>query len=340
MPGRPITSRDARLCSESSNVEYSCSGSLLKKKAGNEMKESQFSRWRWPISLAGAVAVVGLALTMGVPVRAQDLMQTQNPTGRPEVLRDVGFDQKLDSQVPLDLVFRDEHNNGITLRQLMNGKPVILTLVYYQCPMLCTEVLNGTLNALKQVPLDMGKDFEVITLSIDPTERPILADAKHIMYAGIYGRPGAVGGWHFLTGAEPQIKQLAGSVGFRYAYDPISKQFAHASGIVVLTPEGRVSRYLFGIHYAPRDIRLALIEASSEKIGSPVEDAVLLYCYHYDPATGKYGMVIANILRAGAAITVLVLGLAIFLMFRGEKRRKTVLAGTPQRSGHPAQRSV
>lgn len=285
------------------------------------MKVLQISQRRPRVGLAAALAIAGLLPAAG-RISAQDLIPTQNPTGRPEVLRDVGFDQKLNSQVPLDLNFRDEHNNGVTLRQLMDGKPVILTLVYYQCPMLCTEVLNGTLNSLKEVPLDMGKDFDVITVSIDPTERSILADAKHTMYAGLYGRSGAVAGWHFLTGDELQIKQLAASVGFRYAYDPVSKQFAHASGIVVLTPEGRVSRYLFGIHYAPRDIRLALIEASSEKIGSPVEDAVLLYCYHYDPTTGKYGMVIANVLRAGAAITVLVLGLAIFLMFRGEKRRK------------------
>jgi protein SCO1 len=300
------------------------------------MKRLQISQGRLRMGLAAALAIAGLLLPVASRVGAQDLIPTQNPTGRPEVLRDVGFDQKLNSQVPLDLNFRDEHNNGVTLRQLMDGKPVILTLVYYQCPMLCTEVLNGTLNSLKEVPLDMGKDFEVITVSIDPTERSILADAKHTMYAGLYGRSGAVAGWHFLTGDEPQIKQLAASVGFRYAYDPVSKQFAHASGIVVLTPEGRVSRYLFGIHYAPRDIRLALIEASSEKIGSPVEDAVLLYCYHYDPTTGKYGMVIANVLRAGAAITILVLGLAIFLMFRGEKRRKI----GPQGAGHQAHGSI
>jgi protein SCO1 len=309
---------------------------LLKEKAGSKMKGLHISQRRLRVGLAAALAILGLLLPAASRVRAQDLIPTQNPTGRPEVLRDVGFDQKLNSQVPLDLNFRDEHNNGITLRQLMDGKPVILTLVYYQCPMLCTEVLNGTLNSLKEVPLDMGKDFDVITVSIDPTERSILADAKHTMYAGLYGRSGAVGGWHFLTGDEPQIKQLAASVGFRYAYDPVSKQFAHVSGIVVLTPEGRVSRYLFGIHYAPRDIRLALIEASSEKIGSPVEDAVLLYCYHYDPTTGKYGMVIANILRAGAAITVLVLGLAIFLMFQGEKRRKAA----PQGASHRAHGSV
>lgn len=271
----------------------------------------------------GALLLVLLAC---VPVSAQQDLFTQNPSGKPEVLKRVGFDQKLNSQIPLDISFRDEHGASITLRQLLNGKPAILTLVYYQCPMLCTEVLNGTLNSLKQVPLEIGKDFSVISVSIDPNETPVLAEAKQIMYSGLYERRGAITGWHFLTGQRPEIELLAASVGFRYVYDPPSKQFAHASGIVVLTPDGHVSRYLFGLEYPPSDVSLALIEASSEKIGSPVLDAVLLYCFHYDAVTGKYELVITNVVRAGGVITVLILGVAMLVLFRKERR----LAAAPK----------
>ncbi len=251
-------------------------------------------------------------------VNAQDLL-AQNPSGRPEVLRDVGLDQKLDAQVPLDITLRDEHGASVTIGQFLQGKPAILTLVYYQCPMLCTEVLNGTLNSLKEVPLEIGKDFSVITVSIDPSEKPVLAEAKQIMYAGLYGRPGAVHGWHFLTGDEAQIRRLAAAVGFRYAYDKMSKQFAHASGIMVLTPEGKLSRYFYGISYRPRDVRLGLVEASEGKIGS-LTDTILLYCYHYDPSTGKYGVVITNVVRAGGVLTVAALALMVFIFLRRERR--------------------
>jgi len=272
-------------------------------------------------ALTACVALLMMLLAGASPASGQQNWFAQNPSGKPEVLRNVGFDQKLNQQVPLDLAFRDEHGANATLGQLMHGRPAILTLVYYQCPMLCTEVLNGTVNSLKDVPLDIGKDFEVITVSIDPSERPVLAEAKHIMYAGIYGRPGALAGWHFLTGDQPQIQQLAASVGFRYVYDQDSQQFAHASGIVVLTPEGHVSRYFFGLSYPARDVRLGLVEASSEKIGSPITDAILLFCYHYDPQTGKYGLVIQNVIRASGALTILVLGGAVLVMFRREKHR-------------------
>jgi protein SCO1 len=248
---------------------------------------------------------------------AQDAF-VQNPGGKPEVLKNVGLDQKLNAQVPLDLIFRDEHGATVKLGQLLQGKPAILTMVYYQCPMLCTEVLNGTLNSLKEVPLEIGKDFSVITVSIDPSERPVLADAKHIMYAGLYGRPGAVQGWHFLTGDEAQIQKLAAAVGFRFVYDKESSQFAHASGIMVLTPEGRLSRYFYGLAYPPRDVRLALVEASEGKIGSTV-DEILLFCFHYDPVTGKYAVTILNVVRAAGAISVVAIALMIFIFLRREK---------------------
>jgi protein SCO1 len=264
---------------------------------------------------AGALATIQFAAPV---TRAQQDMLLQNPTGKPEVLQNVGLDQKLNNQVPLDIPFRDEHGGTVTMRQLLQGKPAILTLVYYQCPMLCTEVLNATLNGLKEVPLSIGKDFNVITVSIDPTEKPILAEAKQTMYAGLYGRPGAAHGWHFLTGDKPQIDQLAASVGYRFVYDKASSQFAHASGIMVLTPEGRVSRYFYGISYAPRDLRLGLVEASGGQIGSPV-DEILLYCFHYEPTTGKYALTIMRVVRIAGALTVLLIALMLFLFMRHEK---------------------
>jgi protein SCO1 len=236
---------------------------------------------------------------------------------QPALLRDVGLDQKLGSALPLDLTFRDEHGQSVALRQFFGQKPVVLTLVYYQCPMLCTEVLNGLLRATKELSLQIGKDFTIVTVSIDPAERPILANVKHELYTGLYGRRGAAQGWHFLTGDEAQIKALAQAVGFRYAYDSASGQFAHPSGIMLLTPDGKLARYFYGISYPSRDLRLGLVEASQEKIGSPV-DQILLFCYHYDPATGKYGLLISRVIKAAAALTVFSLGLVIALLFRRE----------------------
>jgi protein SCO1/2 len=265
-----------------------------------------------------SVALLLACLAFPRPAAAQFQDPTQSIGIRPELLKEVGIDQKLNQQVPLDLAFRDETGAPVQLRQYFGqGKPVILSLVYYNCPMLCTQVLNGMLDSLKLQSADVGKQFEVLTVSIDPTEKPRLASTKHDLYTGIYGRAGAAAGWHFLTGDEPQIKQLAAAVGFRYAYDDQSKQYAHASGIMVLTPEGKLSRYLYGIQYSERDMRLALVEASEGKIGTPV-DEILLFCYHYDPATGKYGVLIARILKAAAALTVLAIGLAIFFLARGE----------------------
>jgi protein SCO1/2 len=210
---------------------------------------------------------------------------------------------------------RDGHNRR--LQDFFGRKPVILTLVYYQCPMLCTQVLNGQLRAMKNITLDLGNQYEAVTVRIDTSERPILAEAKKAMYAGLYGRPGAMQGWHFLTGSQDSITQLARAVGFRYAYDQASGQFAHASAIMVLTPQGKLSRYFYGIQYASRDLRLALVEASAGKIGSPV-DQLLLFCYHYDPITGKYGLAIANVVRAAGVATVLGIGLMMFVLFRRE----------------------
>lgn len=228
----------------------------------------------------------------------------------------VGFDQRLNQQVPLDLTFFDENGQPVQLKKYFGSKPVILSLVYFQCPMLCSQVLNGIAGALNGiVRFDVGRDFEVVTVSFDPRDTPASAADNKKTYLRRYRRPGAEEGWHFLTGKPEQIKALADAVGFRYAWDPEIKQFAHASGIMLLTPDGRLAQYYYGIEYAPRDIQLGLIEASKGRIGNVV-DKVLLYCYHYDPEKGKYGAVIFNILRISALATVLVLGGFMVIMFR------------------------
>jgi len=269
--------------------------------------------------------VLGIGLLLHASTAAAQFVDPLQSIGnRPELLKEVGIDQKLNDSIPLDLAFRDAHGNRVELGEYFGSKPVILTLVYYSCPMLCTQVLNGLNRSLKEIPMEMGRDFRVVTVSIDPTERPILAEAKQVMYAGMYGRPGAAEGWHFLTGSEREIKQLANAVGFRYAYDPDSKQFAHASVIMILTPEGKISRYLYGIQYPQRDLRLGLVEASNGKIGSPV-DQILLFCYHYDPHTGKYGLLISRIIQLSGLLTVLIGAVFLIFLFRGEHY------GLPQR---------
>ena len=257
------------------------------------------------------------ALSASIASAAQTQYPTQNIDVRPELLKDVGIDQRLNDSIPLDLTFRDEVGQTVKLRQFFGDKPVILSLVYYNCPMLCTQVLSGMERSLKDVPMDIGKQFNVVTVSIDPTEEPALAAAKRALYTGLYGRPGAAQGWHFLTGDEAQIRQLASAAGFRYAYDPQTKQFAHASAIMILTPDGKISRYFYGIQYASRDLRLGLVEASNGKIGTPV-DQILLFCYHYDAATGKYSVLISRILKAAGVFTILVIGIGIFLLARSE----------------------
>jgi protein SCO1 len=224
--------------------------------------------------------------------------------GLPRALDNVGIDQKLDQQVPLDLVFRDETGREVRLGEYFNhGRPVIISLVYYECPMLCNEVLNGLAGALRTLSFDAGKEFDVVTVSFDARETPQLAAAKKDAYMARYNRAGAQQGWHFLTGEQKSIDALASAVGFRYEYDTATKQFAHAGGIMLATPGGRLARYFYGIEYAPRELRLGIIEASENKIGSPV-DQLLLYCFHYDPATGKYGLAILNIVRLAGVLTV------------------------------------
>ena len=261
-----------------------------------------------------AVQLSLFLLSVAMVAAAQD-----NAAVTPPQLRGVGIDQRLNNQVPLDLKFRDETGQTVTLGSYFGNKPVILSLVYYTCPMLCTMAENGLLNALRDVTFNIGQQYEVVTVSIDPTETPEMAMGKKAVYVGLYGRPGAKQGWHFLVGDEPSIRALAQAVGFHYNYMPETKQFAHATGIIVLTPQGKVSRYFYGILYPSRDIRLALVEAASEKIGNPV-DAVLLYCCQYDPTTGKYSIIVSRVLRIAGLITLLSMGTLIIALSRGGRQ--------------------
>ena len=248
----------------------------------------------------------------------------------PEFLSQIGIDQRLDEQVPLDLDFRNEQGKEIRLGDYFGEKPVILVLVYYECPMLCTEVLNGVLRSLRALSFTAGQEFDVVTVSFDPEETPVLALTKKRMYLERYNRPGAADGWHFLTGSEESIRRLTEAVGFRYVYVPARDQFAHASGIMVLTPTGKVSRYFYGVEYPTRDLRLGLVEAAANRIGSAV-DQVLLLCFHYDPTTGKYGFVIMNAIRFAALVTVVGLGMFMVPGFLRD-RKKTRLARQAEQS--------
>ncbi|MBV6430541.1 MAG: hypothetical protein IANPNBLG_00655 [Bryobacteraceae bacterium] len=238
--------------------------------------------------------------------------------GRPKLLQNIGIDQKMGARVPADLTFADEQGKQVTLGQYL-GKPVILALVYYTCPSLCNMVLRGTVRSVHGIPLTAGKEYNVVAVSFDPRETFSQAAAKKEEVIRQYGRPGAESGWHFLTGSEGAINTLAASVGFRFAYDSNTNQFVHPSCIIVLTPEGRVARYFYGISYPERDVRLGLVEASGGKIGSPV-DQVLLYCFHYDPANGKYGFVIMSALRAGGVVTAGLLFGFMIIMFRRDAK--------------------
>jgi protein SCO1/2 len=258
------------------------------------------------------LAFVAVILTASA-VRAED--------GLPPLLRGVRIDQRLGERVPLDLVFRDEAGHPVQLGDYFHDKPVILVLAYYRCPRLCTQVLNGLLDSLNGLPaFDVGDKFDVLTVSFDPRETPELARAKKQAYVESYGRPGAAEGWHFLTGEQASIERLTEAVGFYYEYDPRTDQFAHASGIMVLTPKGEIARYFYGINYPPRDLRLALVEASGNKIGSPV-DQLLLFCFHYDPATGKYTATVMNLVRVTGILTVLTLGAVFAITWQRERRK-------------------
>jgi protein SCO1 len=253
--------------------------------------------------------------------------------GLPTALREVKIEQQLNDQLPLELKFKDETGRTVQIGEYFNkSKPVILSLVFYRCPMLCNQILSGLMAGLRSQTFEAGKEFDVLTVSFDPRETPEMALEKKQEYVQRYNRPGAEKGWHFLTGDAENIRRLTEAVGFHYNYDEKTNQFAHASGIMLLTPEGKLSRYFYGIEYNARDLRFGLIEASNNRIGSTV-DQLLLFCYHYDPATGRYGPAVMNIMRLGGVITVLGIG-ALLLMLRRRNGKggdaRVVAAGLSQ----------
>ncbi len=260
-----------------------------------------------PLAMTAALAWAG-------PASAQEVKGPQA-----NLLKQVAFAQNLDAQLPLDTPLRDESGRDVTLGDYFGKKPVIVTFVYYECPMLCKLALADLVRNLKVLTMSAGKEFEIVTVSIDPTETPRQAAQKKAGYLKRYGRPGAEGGWHFLTGTEPAIKRLTGVAGFRYAYDPASKQYAHAAGLLVATPRGRIARYIYGLDFPASALRWALVEASAGKIGSPV-DRLLLMCFHYDPTTGRYNFAIMSVIRVLGVATALALGGFMFVMFRRDRR--------------------
>lgn len=271
---------------------------------------------------SGRIVICLLTLVVCWSPLIFSLRALAQPAGvRPPVLKDVGIDQLLNNQVPLDLEFRDESGRTVKLTEYFKDKPVVLSLVYYDCPQLCTQVLTGLLGALKTLPMTAGKEFVNLTVSFDPRETPELATLKKAEYLRRYNRPGAEAGWHFLTGDEASIQALTKAVGFRFVWDPVSKQYAHASGIMVLTPQGKVSRYFYGIEYAPRDLRFGVMDASGGKIGS-LADQIIFYCYMYDPERGTYGLVITRLLRIFAALTLVTLVALFFYLRRKEKQKE------------------
>jgi protein SCO1 len=236
-------------------------------------------------------------------------------TVKPPGLKNVGIAQNLNEQIPLYLTFHDETGKTVRLADYMGKKPVILSFVYFRCPMLCSELLIGLESTLKVLKFDVGKEFDVVTVSFDPTDTPALAAAKKAEILKRYNRPGAENGWRFLTGSQESITALTNAAGFQYQLDEKTGQFAHATAIMVLTPTGKLAQYYYGVEFPPKDLRLSLIQASDNKIGT-LADAVLLYCFHYDPATGKYSLIIGRVIQLAAGLTILLLGGMLLLLFR------------------------
>ncbi len=253
--------------------------------------------------------------------KTYDPSQAGVSSGLPPVLKTVGIEQNLNGQLPLDAEFKDENGNIVKLGSFFGkGRPVVLALVYYECPMLCNEVLNGLTGSLKGISFDAGKEYDVVAISFDAREndKPELAKNKKASYLARYERKDAENGWHFLTGTQSEIDKVAQTVGFSYQFDEATNQFAHAGGLTIITPDGRISKYFYGIDYAPKDLKLGLMEAAEGKIGNAAEK-LYLYCFHYDPATGKYGLAILKVLRLMAIATVLGLGGMIFVFWRRSK---------------------
>jgi protein SCO1 len=270
--------------------------------------------------VATLAVFVGLAFSPAAFAQPRPTTTGAPAAELPAVLRDVGFDQNLEHLLPLDVEFMDEHGRSVRIGDYFGKRPVVLAFVYYGCPMLCLQSLGSLAATLGVLSENPGEDFEVVSVSIDPRETPTLAFEKKAHYVGRSGKPSIAEGWHYLTGTEPDIQRLTKAAGFRYAWDASLQQYAHPAGIVIATPQGNVSRYLFGIDYGPRDLRLALLDASEGRIGSPLKRA-LLFCYHYDVATGRYSLAIMRVVQLAGAATVLALGTLIVVWTRRERRQ-------------------
>ena len=254
-----------------------------------------------------ATAALGQGMTKGMMAPPANM--------RPPGLEQVGITQKLDAQLPLDLTFRDETGKSVQLKEYFGKKPVILNFAYYTCPMLCGELLKGLTTSLKGLKFELGNEFDVVTVSIDPHDTPETATEKKAEYLQRYGHPERAAGWHFLTGSQESITALTKAAGFGYQYNQQTMQFAHATAIMMVTPQGKLAQYFYGVDFAPKDLRLGIVQASNEKIGNLV-DQMLLYCYHYDPATGKYGAIVARVLKLSGLVTVIGLGLMLVVLVR------------------------
>jgi protein SCO1 len=237
----------------------------------------------------------------------------------PPQFAEVTFAQRLNQQLPLDATFKDETGRTVALGDFFGRKPIVLAFVYYQCPMLCSQVMNGISSALKVLPFTAGEEFDVVLVSFDPRDTPEAANAKKRAHLEYWSARDTANGWHFLTGDEATIRRVTSAAGFNYLWDDKSNQFAHVSGVLTLTPDGRLARYFYGVEYSPKELRMALVESSQGRVGSPVEE-LLLYCYQYDPTTGRYGLVIMNLVRLGGALTVAGIVAFIFVMRRRESR--------------------
>jgi len=249
-------------------------------------------------------------------------------TETPKPLENVTFEQRLGTQLPLDTRFRDESGRDVALGDYFGKRPVVLAFVYYSCPMLCTQVLNGVSGAAKALPFTIGKDFDVVYVSFDPRDTPETAAAKKEAQLRDYKQDATAAGWHYLTGNQASIARVTSAAGFSYRWDEATGQFAHVSGVLVTTPDGRLSRYFYGVEYSPKELRMALVESSEGHVGSAV-DQLLLYCYHYDPATGRYGVIAMNLVRLGGAITLVLLVGFILLMRKREKQQNAEPSLTP-----------
>ncbi len=283
---------------------------------------------RWVCCMMVVIACVGSAAAQGPAVYGPanvKLGQVVDQSKLPEGLDGVGIEQRLDQAVPPDLTFVDDTGKQVRLGDYFGSRPVILVLAYFRCPMLCTQVLNGVSDRLRYVRLEPGKDFEIVCVSFDPSDTPAMAAAKKASYIEHYNRPEAAGAWHFLTGDQKSIDQLTQAVGFNYRFDPNKSQFAHGSTVMLVTPSGRLSRYFMGLAYSARDLQLGLIEASHGQIGSPVQQ-MMLYCFSFDGASGKYTLSILNLVRAGGAITVFLLCCTFFVAWRRTRQHP---AGAP-----------